>query len=311
MNCKDCQNYFSEYFDHALDTQTVSEVVSHLSSCQMCSNEWLAFKNTVGFLHNIPQEKVPPGFLTGIHHKLESKSSLSKLLDWFSTTSVRVAASGAFAVLFVGIITAVVVQNIPLEKTVKTENRVALSDQKQTGGDINTPIQMAANTVSSTSQSSKEFYPGVPMLSEYEDTGGIVFSPYAFVASRQEKNTSPQVNFVSTGIQRPQSSTREMFPFSFSKTTSSRVQVNPDVYLTLHPGSPADLSDLMHHIIHSSSWQIAAYSDKSLTLAVPSANLDELNHLCAQLKASVSPPYLLSSRSGSPQKRVLVAIQWN
>jgi hypothetical protein len=309
MNCKDCQNYFSEYFDHALDTQTVSEVVSHLSSCTECSTEWLAFKNTVGFLHNLPQEKVPPGFLTGIHNKLESKSTLAKLLDWFSATTVRTAASGAFAVLCVGIITAAVVQNISFDKPMKTENRVAQVDQKQQLGDAQAPIQMAANTSTPTSQPSEEYYPGVPMLSEYEDTEGIVFSPYAFVASRQKKSTSPQVSFVSTGNRRPQSPTREIF--SFSKTTSKAPQINPDVYLTLHPQSQADLADLMHHLIHSSSWQIAAYTSKSLTLAVPSVNLDELNHLCAQVKASVSPPYLLSSHSGSPQKRILVAIQWN
>jgi hypothetical protein len=259
----------------------------------------------------MPQEKVPPGFLTGIHHKLETKSPLAKIMDWFSTSSIKVAASGAFAVLCVGIITAVVVQNIPFEKSIKTENRVAKSDQQiESGKDTFSPVQLAANTESTDARKGKEFYPGVPMLSEYEDTGGIPFSPYAFVAGRQKVNISPQVSFVSTGNRQSQMSNRDLYPFSFSKMAPTDSQIRPDVYLTLHPDTQSALADLMHQLIHSSSWQITAYTSKSITLAVPSVNLDELNHMCAQLKATVSPPYLLSSSSGTPQKRVLVAIQW-
>ena len=111
-------------------------------------------------------EPIPPGFLTGIHEKLESKSPLSKLMDWFATTPLRLAGSTGVAVLFVGVVTAVVVQNIPLDGTIKTENKVAISKQSKTKAPL---PQVAENNTGSPSQSTTDFYPGVPLLSEYEE----------------------------------------------------------------------------------------------------------------------------------------------
>ncbi|MBC8318411.1 MAG: zf-HC2 domain-containing protein [Desulfobulbaceae bacterium] len=308
MNCKDCQNCFSEYLDHTLDSHAISQVAGHLSLCPECTNEWQEFKKAINFIQNIPMEAVPAGFLTGIHEKLEAKSPLSRMLDWFSTTPVRLAASTGFAVLFVGVVTAVVVQNIPFENSVRTENRVALSDQKEETRATEPVIQLAENKPSSALQSSTDFYPGVPLLSEYEDTGGITFSPYTLAAKPQRKTISPEISFVSTGSGHLNSSIQEMSPFSYTEKVPLPT---PDAYLTLHPGSQAELSEFMHQIIHSSSWQIAAYNDSSLTLAIPVDNLAQLNQLCAQHKVSVTPPYVLGNAPGTPQKRILVAVQWH
>ncbi len=310
MNCSDCQNHFSEYLDHLLDSQTVSQVADHLSVCPECTNEWQEFKKAIGFIQNLPLEPVPSGLLTGIHEKLEAKSPLSRIMDWFSTTPVRLAASTGFAVLFVGVVTAVAIQNIPFNGTTRTENRVALSEQEKQGKDKEPLIQLAENKTAPAPQSSTDFYPGVPLLSEYEDTGGITFSPYALLSRPPRKAVSPEISFVSTGNGRLNSSIHD-FPFSYSKATSKASYVTPDAYLTLHPNSQAELSEFMHQIIHSSSWQVASYDSKSLTLAIPSANLEQLNRLCAGHKVSVVPPYIIGSHPGSPQRRILVAIQWH
>jgi len=309
MNCTDCQNHFSEYLDHSLDSQSISQVADHLSVCPECTNEWLAFKKAISFIQNLPMNSVPPDFLMGIHEKLETKSPLSKILDWFSTTPVRLAASTGLAVLFVGVVTAVVIQNIPIG-TIKTENRVALSEQEKQNEVKEPLIQLATNKTAPAAQPANEFYPGVPLLSEYEDTGGITFSPYTLAAKPQRKTTSPEISFVSTGSGQMNSSLNDV-PFSQSKATSKAPYVVPDAYLTLHPSSQVELSEFMHQVIHSSAWQIASYDTKSLTLAIPSTNLEQLNRLCAGHKVSVVPPYVIGSHSGSPQKRLLVAIQWH
>jgi hypothetical protein len=309
MNCTDCQNHFSEYLDHSLDSQSISQVADHLSVCSDCTNDWLDFKKAIGFIQNLPMDSVSPDFLTGIHEKLEAKSHLSSIIDWFSTTPVRLAASTGLAVLFVGAITALVVQNIPIG-TIKTENRVALSEQGKQNEVKEPLIQLAENKTAPADQSNNDFYPGVPLLSEYEDTGGITFSPYTLVAKPQRKTTSPEISFVSTGNGQMNSSLHDS-PFSYSKATSKAPYVAPDAYLTLHPNSQTELSEFMHQIIHSSAWQITSYDTKSLTLAIPSTNLEQLNRLCAGHKVSVVPPYVIGSHSGSPQKRLLVAIQWH
>lgn len=310
MNCTDCQNHFSEYLDHLLDSQSVSQVAEHLSVCPECTNEWLDFKKAIGFIQNLPLDSVPPGFLTGIHEKLEVKSPLSRIMDWFSTTPVRLAASTGFAVLFVGVVTALVIQNIPFDGTIRTENRIALSEQEKQSNAKEPLIQLAENKTVPVPQSSNDFYPGVPLLSEYEDTVGMTFSPYTLVSKPQRKTASPEISFVSTGNGQLNSSLHD-FPFSYSKATSKAPYVAPDAYLTLHPNSQAELSEFMHQIIHSSAWQIASYDTRSLTLAIPSTNLEQLNRLCAGHKVSVVPPYVIGAHSGSPQRRLLVAIQWH
>jgi hypothetical protein len=309
MNCTDCQNHFSEYLDHSLDSQSISQVADHLSVCSDCTNDWLDFKRAIGFIHNLPMDSVPPDFLMGIHEKLEAKSPLSRILEWFSTTPVRLAASTGLAVLFVGAVTALVIQNIPLG-TIETENRIALSEQGKQNEVQEPLIQLAENTTAPVDQSTNDFYPGVPLLSEYKDTEGVAFSPYTLIAKPQRKTTSPEISFVSTGNGQMNSSLQNS-PFSYSKATSKAPYVTPDAYLTLHPNSQAELSEFMHQIIHSSAWKITSYDTKSLTLAIPSTNLEQLNRLCSGHKVSVVPPYVIGSTSGSPQKRLLVAIQWH
>lgn len=309
MNCTDCQNHFSEYLDHSLDSQSISQVADHLSVCPECTNEWLVFKKAIGFIQNLPMDSVPPDFLTGIHEKLEAKSPLTRILDWFSTTPVRLAASTGLAVLFVGVVTALVVQNISIG-TIKTERRIALSEQGKQSEAKEPLIQFAENKSAPEPQASTDFYPGVPLLSEYEDTGGITFSPYTLAAKPQRKTSSPEISFVSTGNGQMNSSLHD-FPSSYSKAPSKAPYITPDAYLTLQPSSQAELSEFMHQIIHSSAWQIASYDTKSLTLAIPSTNLEQLNRLCAGRKVSVVPPYVIGSHSGSPQKSILVAIQWH
>lgn len=84
MKCNDCQTLFSLYHDGEVAPEQLTALESHLRSCSHCSREWQAFRATLAILQQMPKAKVPPGFLVGIHEKLETRSPSARLREWLS-----------------------------------------------------------------------------------------------------------------------------------------------------------------------------------------------------------------------------------
>jgi hypothetical protein len=308
MKCDDCQELFSLYLDGEIDQISRSEVDSHFKVCPHCAEEWRAFKYTVNFLRDIPMDKVPPGFLAGIHKKLESPSPLVRLKELlFGRGERKLAFSTAFALLVIGFVTASLLQLLPFSRSGK-ENQTALTAPSG---------QMAQNDLAPEKPSllladnsdQQDYYPGVPPLSEYDKNEAPAFQQFAMVPRAKNEHPIPQVDFVSTGTTNHATSQYLGAPLSSLGARNQPPSIKPDLLITIHSSAGGEQLALVQQIVKSPLWRAELYNHSTLLLSVPSSSFDQLLQICGQGNTSVSPDYAVNSRYVSLKRFLTVAVK--
>lgn len=297
MNCHDCQKLFSLYLDKEIDRHSMRELESHLASCLQCTSQWQAFQETVMLLRSLPDAKVPADFLTGIHDKLEPASPWVRAKDWMAGFGQKkVAMSSAFAMLVIGFATASLVQLIPV------------SPQHENSGEVSRQVAPAAQLVAKNSIADTDvrtnYYPGIPLLSEYEEQGTPAAQQFAMVP-RKQREKATVVDFVSTGSTHSASYLDAPLS-SFSGNHKSHI-VRPDIHITIKPATKREQMALIQQIVHSPYWRSHMHNN-TLLLSVPAGNFDHLRHICCQTRTSFSPSYAQDSHFLSPKRLLTVAV---
>ncbi|MBI5557321.1 MAG: zf-HC2 domain-containing protein [Deltaproteobacteria bacterium] len=308
MKCDDCQELFSLYLDGEIDQISRSEVDSHFKACPQCVEEWRVFKNTVNFLRDIPMEKVPPGFLAGIHEKLERPSLLARFKAlFFGQGERKLVFSTAFAMLVIGFVTASLIQLFPFSRSGK-ENQTPLTVPSG---------QMAQNALTQEKPSllladnsdQQDYYPGVPPLSEYDKNEPSSFQQLAMVPRAKSEHPVPQVDFVSTGATGHATSPYLGAPLTSLAARNQPPSIKPDLLITIHSSSGGEQMALVQQIVKSPLWRAELYNHSTLLLSVPSGSFDQLLQICGQGNTSVSPDYAVNSRYVSLKRFLTVAIK--
>lgn len=299
MNCKDCQELFSLYLDYEIDTTSRALLKSHLESCRQCEIEFQAFKNTVYFLHNFPKEQIPADFLVGIHAKLASQSPWAKAKGWLSWPGQRkIALSSAFAMLAIGFVTASLIQVIPGSQTEnhKPDSPVVVQT-RQIALTSNTQNNVLARNTILAQDSIQDFYPGIPLLSEYEGAATPTFQHLAMNQHQsQEQRITPSYYNITAS------------PVTYTAPQSA---LHPDLQITIHHSANNEHIAMMRQIVQSSFWQAKIYDNHTLLLSVPSGNFDKLRKICCQTNSSFSPAHAKYQRYLSPKRNITVAIRLN
>ncbi|OKY75941.1 MAG: hypothetical protein BM485_06300 [Desulfobulbaceae bacterium DB1] len=309
MKCDDCQNLFSFYYDGEIASDQRTALESHLRSCSHCNREWQAFKATLSILHQMPTAKVPPGFLAGIHGKLESRSFSEKIKEWLAgATERKVAIPTAFAMLVIGFACASLLQIMPFsgQPGTTTPQPDASSRAEVSTPDSPPPSLLAKNMPEKTGH--QDFYPGVPQLSEYEEDDATAFPQYAMVPRQTEKKAPTAVDFVSTGGHTHSYIDRPLLSLS---RYHQKPAIQPDLLISIHASDPAEQLAVMRQIMQSPDWQADIYNQNTVLLSVPAGNFDQLRRICCQKTSSFTPAYARDSRYISPKRFLTVAVTLN
>ncbi|MCB2182218.1 MAG: zf-HC2 domain-containing protein [Desulfobulbaceae bacterium] len=305
MNCNDCQKLFSLYLDNEIDQHNKSLMEAHFHSCPDCKMEWQAFRNTVAFLRDMPMPDVPSGFLTGIHDKLSKETPWTRFKGWLAGTGQhKVAIPTAFAMLAVGFATAYLVQNFPVSQP-GTEAPLQQAGIEKTAQKI-----VVAQNKTQKTESDDAYYPGVPLLSEYEDSQELTpIHQFAMVPRKTREQLVPQVDFVSTHTGIASSSYLHAPLTSFSGFRKAPVAINPDLLITLHSAGNGEHLETIRQIMQSPLWQAEVYNENTLLLSVPASNFNKLHKICCQKETSFSPSYAGSNHYFTPKRMLTVAVR--
>jgi len=106
MTCKNCQAYFSEYYDQAEDHNILKHIEAHLNECAVCYAEYTEFAALLDEMRELPKEeneKPPYDFMPQLlKYVNENKgrvqiSARRKKTTWqkFSTAAAAVAVLAA------------------------------------------------------------------------------------------------------------------------------------------------------------------------------------------------------------------------
>lgn len=299
MRCQDCQELFSLYLDGEIDQISRSRVDSHFDICPLCKMEWQAFKNSIEFLRDMPMASVPPDFLAGIHQKLEPRTSWQKVKEFFARKGSRKwALSTAFAMLVIGFATASLIQLIPVSQT----DRVA----ENSLGTEQSSLLLAENEGGKGSQ--QDFYPGVPLLSQYEGKDSPPMQQFAMIPRSKTEQHIPVVDFVSTGSDHTSSPYLDTPLTSFSSQRQTPA-IKPDLQITIHSAPRAEQMAIVQQIVQSPLWRSKLYNHNTLLLSVPAGSFDQLLQICCSEKTSFSPEYARNSHYISLKRFITVAIK--
>jgi hypothetical protein len=299
MRCQDCQELFSLYLDGEIDQISRSSVDSHFAICPQCKMEWQAFKNSIEFLRNMPMASVPPGFLAGIHQKLEPRPPWQKVKGFFAGKGARKwALSTAFAMLVIGFATASLIQLIPVSQTDRVAENSISTEQSS--------LLLAENEGGKGSQ--QDFYPGVPLLSQYEGKDSPAMQQFAMIPRSKTEQHIPVVDFVSTGSGHTSSSYLDTPLTSFSSQQQAPT-IKPDLQITIHSAPRAEQMAIVQQIVQSPLWRSELYNHNTLLLSVPASSFDQLLQICCSEKTSFSPEYARNSHYISLKRFITVAIK--
>ena len=312
LNCKDCRNLFTRNLDLDIDQSERLLFYEHLGGCRECEQDWQDFKNTVSLLQKMPTLSAPPGFLSEIQAKLETPGMRQKIMSWLSSRH-RLAYSTVFATLAIGFITAGLLHLPPFgiqQSSLENPGLTTLAQINDPADSLNRQTQLAA---ASTNDKTKNFYPGIPSLSEYESTGHLSGQSSFFLAqfSRREPERN-LMNFVSTGSHNRSSTSSILSGISSHNSQIARMRqlegqrITPDILITI----PAhhQQTDLLQHLICCKKWQSRMIRDNILLLTVSPDHLDLLRQTLQQQKTAYSPSYASNIRPGSPKKMLMVAV---
>ncbi|MBU0908474.1 MAG: zf-HC2 domain-containing protein [Proteobacteria bacterium] len=311
MKCQDCQELFSLYFDGEIDQISKSRVDSHFDICPQCKMEWQAFRNSIDFLRDMPMASVPPNFLAGIHQKLEPRSPWHKVKEFLTGKGEKKwALSTAFAMLVIGFVTASLIQLIPVSQTdrdSKTPSAIQSGQMAENNlSDGQSSPMLAVNDDSKGSQ--QNFYPGVPLLSEYEGKDAPVMQQFAMIPRPKTEQHIPTVDFVSTGSGHTSSPYLDS-PFGSFASQQQIPAIKPDLQITIHSAPRAEQMAIVKQIIQSPLWRAELYDHNTLLLSVPASSYDQLLQICCNEKTSLSPDYARNTRYISLKRFLTVAVK--
>jgi hypothetical protein len=299
MRCQDCQELFSLYLDGEIDQISRSRVDSHFDICPQCKMEWQAFKNSIEFLRNMPMASVPPDFLAGIHQKLEPRPPWQKVKGFFAGKGARKWAwSSAFAMLVIGLASASLIQLIPVSQTDQVAENSISTEQSS--------LLLAENEGGKGSQ--QDFYPGVPLLSQYEGKDSPAMQQFAMIPRSTTDQHIPAVDFVSTGSGHTSSPYLDTPLTSFSSQQQAPT-IKPDLQITIHSAPRAEQMAIVQQIVQSPLWRSELYNHNTLLLSVPASSFDQLLQICCSEKTSFSPEYARNSHYISLKRFITVAIK--
>ncbi|MEW6518616.1 MAG: zf-HC2 domain-containing protein [Thermodesulfobacteriota bacterium] len=308
MRCQDCQDLFSLYLDGDIDQISRSQVDSHFDVCPQCKMEWQAFRHSVAFLRDMPMASVPPDFLVGIHRKLAPRSPWQKAREFLvGRIAGKWAMSTAFAMLVIGFATASLIQLIPVSRTGLDSNTPPAAPAKQLAANSHeAPLLLAENDGDQGGQ--HDFYPGVPLLSEYEGKDSPVMQQFAMLPRSKDEQHIPVVDLVSTGSGHSPSPYLDTPLPSFSSRQHTPV-ITPDLQITIHAAPRAEQMAIVRQIIQSPLWRAELYDHNTLLLSVPTSSFDQLLQICCTEKTSLSPDYARHSHYISLKRYLTVAIK--
>jgi hypothetical protein len=311
MKCQDCQELFSLYFDGEIDQISRSNVDSHLANCPQCKMEWLAFKNSIDFLRDMPMSSVPPGFLAGIHQKLEPRTPWQKVHEFLTGKGEKKWAwSTAFAMLVIGFVTASLIQLIPVSQTdrdSKTPSAIQSGQMAENNpGNSQPSLVLAQNEGNKGSQ--PDFYPGIPLLSEYEKNDSPAMQQFAMLPRSKPEQHIPTVDFVSTGSGHTSSPYLDT-PFGSFASQQQIPAIKPDLQITIHAAPRADQMAIVKQIVQSPLWRAELYDHNTLLLSVPASSYTQLLQICCSEKTSLSPEYARNTRYISLKRFLTVAVK--
>jgi len=286
-------------------------VDSHFNICPQCKMEWQAFKNSVELLRDMPMASVPPGFLAGIHQKLEPRSTWQKVTEFLTGKGERKwALSTAFAMLVIGFATASLMQLIPVSQTDRDSKTLPAIQSGQLAENSTATEQssqlLAQNEGGRGGQ--QDFYPGVPLLSEYEGKDSPAMQQLAMIPRNEPAQHVPVVGLVSTGSGHPSSSYLDTPLTSFSSQQQPPA-IKPDLQITIHAAPRAEQMAIVQQLVQSPLWRAELYNHNTLLLSVPASSFDQLLQICCSEKTSFSPEYARNSRYISLKRFLTVAIK--
>jgi len=287
-------------------------VDSHFNICPQCQREWQAFKNSIDFLRDMPMASVPPGFLAGIHKKLEPRTPWQKVTEFLTGKGEsKWALSTAFAMLVIGFAAASLIQLLPVSQT-NQDNKTPAAIQsgqmaENSPGTEQPSLLLAENEGGKGSQ--QDFYPGVPLLSEYEGKDSPAMQQFAMIPRTKPAPHIPVVDFVSTGSGHTSSPYLDTPLTSFS-SPQQLPAIKPDLQITIHAApSRAEQMAIVQQIVQSPLWRAELYNHNTLLLSVPASSFDQLLQICCSEKTSFSPEYARNSRYISLKRFLTVAIK--
>lgn len=308
MRCQDCQELFSLYLDGEIDQISRSKVDSHFTICPQCKMEWQAFKNSIEFLRDMPMASVPPAFLTGIHQKLAPRSPWQKAKEFLAGKGERKWAwSTAFAMLVIGFATASLIQLLPVSRTSRDTMIPSTIQSGQLAENSPKPEQSSL-LLAENEGGQQDFYPGVPLLSEYEGQDSPAMQQFAMIPRNKAEQHIPVVDFVSTGAGQT-SSPYLAAPLSSFSTRQQPPAIKPDLQITIHAAPRADQMAIVQQLVQSPLWRAELYNHNTLLLSVPASSFDRLLQICCSEKTSFSPEYARNSRYVSLKRSLTVAVK--
>ncbi|MEA3548460.1 MAG: hypothetical protein U9R66_12445 [Thermodesulfobacteriota bacterium] len=312
LNCKDCRNLFTRNLDRDIDQSQRLFFYEHLGGCRECEQGWQDFKNTVQLLQELPSLSAPPGFLSEIQAKLETPGLRQKIMSWLSSRH-RLAYSTVFATMAIGFITAGLLHLPPFGTQQSSLENPGLTSLAQINDPSDSSKRQTQLAAASTNDKAKNFYPGIPPLSEYESTDHLSGqSPFFLVQSSRREPEGNFMNFVSTGSHNRSSSSSILPDISSYNSQIARMRqlegqrITPDITITIRAHQQE--SDLLQHLICCKKWQSRMIRDNILLLTVSPDHLDLLRQTLQQQQTSYSPSYASNTRPGSPKKMLMVAV---
>jgi anti-sigma factor RsiW len=100
-NCKEIQEFFSEYLDQALDEEKSQLVKEHISSCPTCRKDLEQLRKMSELLSGLGKKQPPPDFLEMLYRRIESRKSLDKFLrDLLKSPNLKVPVALCLVGLF-------------------------------------------------------------------------------------------------------------------------------------------------------------------------------------------------------------------
>lgn len=293
MNCNDCQNQFSDFFDAEISLKLARNVENHLAECPSCSAEWQLFQQTVTTLHSFPVQKVPAGFIVGIHDKLEPQP-FAKLRGWLSFMAQhKMHATTALATLMVGVISAAVLQLSPLD----SEQILARKDSAQN----------SSNQTVTVAEDHTNYYPGIPYLAQNSATRQIT-PPRARVQFTPVKQSAPKSGHTtlldSRGPPNLSHSALRQPSLPHLGTTA------PDLVVTVHSSSTAYQHALIRQLTSHRNWQ-TQISGNSLLVTLPCSQLANFQHLFGPVDPHINPAELSRLSKSPPSSLLTVAVAFH
>jgi hypothetical protein len=90
MECEKVRDRFSSLLEGELTPLEEKAVREHFASCSECTKDFKKFEKTVRWLHSVEEAKVPEGFLSETHKKLEERKRMGLKAGkirpgWFNT----------------------------------------------------------------------------------------------------------------------------------------------------------------------------------------------------------------------------------